>query len=180
LDKINTLRSDSENLEFRRRLHENYEWLEAYWKEKFPTTEFDGFCMEYGQYYWAIPEIKSYAIAIVKLPPVGNSKNEHYNPSQNILQATASLKCSSELFKVGDISVSAQELSDAELWSNKDFSAFHALMTIVRQIRNNLFHGKKMDMEPEQYRRNKQLVQFSAEITEKLLFNLYEAESYRN
>ena len=56
-------------------------------------------------------------------------------------------------------------------------SGFHALMTIVRQVRNNLFHGNKMEYAPiEQYERNKFLVRIAYEVTQILLDNLVTAE----
>jgi len=49
-------------------------------------------------------------------------------------------------------------------------------MCIIRQIRNNLFHGNKLQIENKQYNRNKKLVQVAASITNVILDNLKNAE----
>lgn len=67
----------------------------------------------------------------------------------------------------------------ADQWTSGDHAAFKALMYIVRQIRNNLFHGNKLEIEEAQYKRNKELVQIAASITEVILNNLKNAEDNR-
>ncbi|MDV7390390.1 hypothetical protein RZS08_03510, partial [Arthrospira platensis SPKY1] len=50
-------------------------------------------------------------------------------------------------------------------WKNVDNdnqAAFKALMYILRQIRNNLFHGHKMTLENDQFQRDKILVSIAA------------------
>ena len=61
-------------------------------------------------------------------------------------------------------------------WINTDYAPFLALMFIIRQIRNNLFHDNKLQIENEQYDRNKKLVQVAALITNVILDNLKKAE----
>ena len=47
-------------------------------------------------------------------------------------------------------------------------------MILVRQIRNNLFHGKKMELSQHHiYERNKELVRLGAEVTTVILNHLY-------
>ena len=60
-----------------------------------------------------------------------------------------------------------------------EHAAFKALMYIVRQIRNNLFHGNKLEIKEDQYQRNKKLVQTAASITKVILDNLKNAEDNR-
>ena len=50
------------------------------------------------------------------------------------------------------------------------------MMYIVRQIRNNLFHGRKLELRHRQYERNKCLVMTAEKITALLLEHLVEAE----
>lgn len=146
------LASDPENREARRSLHENYEWLEGYWRSQFGGNFFDQVWQAYGEYYWqSFPRLKEIATEFANQKPVGNNQNIDYAPSGEVITATNVLMV---LDKTPQLH-------------------FRALMIIVRQIRNNMFHGKKMDIVDEtQYQRNKELVRFAAEITGLILDNL--------
>lgn len=146
------LASDPENWEARRSLHENYEWLEGYWRSQFGENYFDQSWTTNGEYYWQnIPRIQEIANEFVNREPVGNNQDINYHPSGEVIAAT-------DILKVLD---KTPELH------------FRALMIIVRQVRNNMFHGKKMEIVDEiQYQRNKDLITFAAEITGLILDNL--------
>lgn len=153
------LDEDVENKEFRRTLHENYEWLDGYWRQKW---ERDGnnaiirFCNAFGEFYWQnvsiIPEL---ANELGMLGPIGSSKNSDYSPAPRIAEAT-------KLLKSGEGSPTER---------------FTAMMELVRQIRNNLFHGQKMDLEDAVYERNKELVRLGAKITTVILDHLMQISS---
>jgi len=150
------LESDPENRDARCSFHENYEWLEGYWRSQFCKHFFDQVWEKYGDYYWQnVPEIQQIAQKFAKLPPVGNNKNPDYSPTDEVINATNLLQT-----------------------LNKTPSThFRALMIIIRQIRNNLFHGKKMELSDEsQYQRNKGLVKLAKIVTDKILEFLNEAE----
>jgi hypothetical protein len=90
-----------------------------------------------------------------ELGPVGSSRKPNYEPTQEIVRATILLRSE----------------------DSKPIQKFRAMIELVRQIRNNLFHGKKMELnELPVYERNKNLVQLGAEITNVLLNHLEEAE----
>jgi hypothetical protein len=152
-------KNDPENREFRRRFHENYEWLDGYCRTKW-VNEGDNaifrFCTKFGEYYWLyVPEIPELASKMGKLGPIGSSRKKDYEPTDEINQATLLLR-------------------------NEDgtpVQRFRAMIELVRQVRNNLFHGKKMELnEPQIYERNKGLVRLGAEITTVLLDHLEQAE----
>ncbi len=146
------LANDQENWEARRSLHENYEWLEGYWRSQFGENFFEQVWATYGEYYWQnIPRIQQIAIEFANRNPVGNNQDANYQPSGEVIAATNLLQV---LNKTPQLH-------------------FRALMIIVRQIRNNMFHGKKLEVIDEiQYRRNKELIAFSAEATGLILDNL--------
>jgi len=150
------LEADPENREARRSFHENFEWLEGYWRSQFGDHYFDVAWDKYGDYFWEhVREVQQVAQVIAGLPPVGNNKDKNYEPSMEVKQATKLLQTLNETPK----------------------HHFRALMLIVWQIRNNLFHGKKMELTDErQYQRNKDLVMLATEVTEAILGNLVEAE----
>jgi len=146
------LASDPETWEARRSLHENYEWLEGYWRSQFGENFFEKVWQVHGEYYWQnFPRLKEIAAEFAKRKPVGNSQNIDYAPSGEVIAATDALKV---LDKTPQLH-------------------FRALMIIVRQIRNNMFHGRKMDIvDDTQYQRNKELIRYAAEITGLILDNL--------
>jgi len=147
---------DPENKEFRRITHEKYEWLEGYWRSRWRNNGFDTFCRRFGEYYWRyVSEIPVLAKQLGALGPIGDSTLDEYRPNEFVVKATI-LLCADEGTFV---------------------ERFKAMMQMVRQIRNNLFHGRKMELiEREVYDRNKTLVRLAGEITTLLLDNLYSAE----
>lgn len=146
---------DLENKENRRVLHENYEWLEGYWQSNHRIHGFDQFCQLYGNYLWTnVPETQESAIELSHHGPIGNNRNTDYFPTEEIVRATNTLR-------------NATATSEQR---------FRAMMLLVRQIRNNLFHGKKMELtDRENYERNKTLIRIAARITTLILDNLEEA-----
>jgi hypothetical protein len=152
------LENDMENRESRRSFHENYEWLEGYWQSQFGENFFEKFWETSGEFYWQnIPHLREIAASLAALPPVGDSDKENYEANPEVIAATELLRT---LNKTPD-------------------RHFRALMIIVRQIRNNMFHGKKMEIIDEnQYQRNKTLVIFAVQITNLLLENLTVAEAH--
>ncbi|MBN1364692.1 MAG: hypothetical protein JW976_07810 [Syntrophaceae bacterium] len=151
------LESDPDNLDARRSFHENYEWLEGYWLSKFGEYHFDKVWKKYGNYYWQnLPEIQQISRKFADLRPVGNNENLNYEPTQEVITATNLL----------------------QTLNKTPNTHFRALMIIVRQIRNNLFHGKKMELSDElQYQRNKELVKLAKLVTEVILESLIDAEA---
>ena len=119
------LKDDPENLAFRRTFHENYEWLEGYWHSHEEVHSFDRFCQLYGEYYWEqVASVQSFAAEVGTLGPIGSSTRPNYAPTQTVVEATSIL-------------------------TNNDGSSvqkFTAMLLLVRQIRNNLFHGRKMEL----------------------------------
>ncbi|MFZ5821221.1 MAG: hypothetical protein ACOYYJ_15100 [Chloroflexota bacterium] len=146
------LTCDPENWEARRSFHENYEWLEGYWRSQFGENYFEQVWDKDGDYYWQnIPDIQQIAKEFAVRQPVGNNRDVHYQPSPEVIAATDLLKVLNQTPKLH----------------------FKALMVIVRQIRNNMFHGKKMEVTNEvQYRRNKELIKFASKVTGLILDNL--------
>lgn len=172
---IERLNQDPENKDVRRRFHENYEWLESYWKVKFNSNNGDQlFCNYHGEFYWSIDEVKSLARNFCQIRPVGSSNN-NFQTTTHISRATYFLKYKSELFNNGEEHDATEEgISYADNWNS---TSFHAIFSIIKQIRDNLFHGRKIDLDEEQYERNKILVGMGADFTDILLLNLREAES---
>jgi|GEM_PF-5849937 hypothetical protein len=147
---------DPENRDNRRAFHENYEWLEGYWRSQFGENYFDQVWKKYGAYYWEnVPKLKNIAQVLAGLRPVGNNENPGYDPTHEVEEATKLLLA---LNKTPQLH-------------------FRALMIVIRQIRNNLFHGGKMELEGgDQYNRNKQLVILAKDTTNSILEKLEEAE----
>lgn len=191
-DFINVFRKkiirDKDNRKFRRDFHENYEWLESYWRGKFSTLE--KFCKKYGKYFWSLKNIQDLAKKLAFTRCMGNSKDSSYKPTEEIMKATMYLrkKFESETLANNVIDYSQIECKFYELcrircnenyanqWEDTNYASFKALMYIIRQIRNNLFHGNKLQIENEQYNRNKKLVQVATLITNVILDNLKKAE----
>lgn len=166
------LSHDKINLENRRTLHEHYEWLESYWQNKYKgNNHIDKFVEEFGEHYWEIPAIKEIARKFSFYPPVGSSKRD-FEPTESILRATFWLRYFSDLHEE-EFPDLDKEKETGEKWTK---SSFNALLTILKQIRDNLFHGRKMELAPEQYNRNKELIALSVELTTLILDNLENAE----
>jgi hypothetical protein len=151
---------DPDNLENRRRFHENYEWLEGYWRDRWGTSGFNKFHEKLGEYYWSLDGFRDLAHELAKMGPIGDSTKPNYEPNQSVIEATQKL------------------LADNK---DGDKELFKATMILVRQIRNNLFHGKKMEIsDPEAYERNKKLVCLARKITDILLDDLEKAVQFAN
>lgn len=166
------LQVDPDNLNIRRVFHEQYEWLESYLKEKYVSNEIDKFCSEYHQFFWTIDAIRNVARKLSFHYPVGSS-SFNYEPTEPIKRATYFLRHKSNLVEGGTPEV-AEEIELADKWNK---TSFHALMFIIKQIRDNLFHGGKMDLNDDQYERNKTLIGLAVEYTTCLLNNLEAAEN---
>jgi hypothetical protein len=151
--------NDPENKELRRTFHENYEWLDGYWRSNWKKAGNNAiflFCETFGEYFWQnFPRIGELASSMGRLGLIGNSIKEDYSSTPQIVKATLLLRSS----------------------DGSPVERFKSMMELVKQIRNNLFHGGKMELvEPEVYERNKNLVRHGAEITTILLDYLELAE----
>ena len=169
------LENDPQNRENRREFYENYEWLESYWQNKYQgRNRNEHFVNDNKVFYWTLGSVKEIAKAFTSIKPVGSSNN-NFAPEIDILRATYYLKYLSDLYAEGELEIVETELNYADNW-NKD--SFSALFAIVVQIRNNLFHGGKTQLEDEQYERNKHLVTLGKSLTNILLNELKNAEDY--
>lgn len=192
-DIINNIKSDSEYLTSRRTLHENYEWLEAYWRGRFINSRnpFEDFISEKGQFYWRLVNIKALAIKLATIECVGSSNNEDYAKTIPIARATSYLRNHSNIFKdeiitcdmidcrIHKVCNNLCSVENGLLWSNVrncPIASFKALMYIFRQVRNNLFHGHKLSLDQPQSDRDKDLVSIAASLSQELLNNLVDSE----
>ncbi len=174
--------------ETRREFHENYEWIEAYIRGNSMT--FDAFCNKYGSFFWSLSRIQELATSFAFDECVGNSDTADYEQTQHIAKATMYLRYKAGLAisngRIPDCSsIGCRGFKSSMGWCNEDYAnrwtkgdhaAFMALMYIVRQIRNNLFHGNKFELLNPQYERNKKLIKTATEITKEILDNLVNAE----
>jgi hypothetical protein len=168
----NRLSQDKENLEIRRTLHEHYEWLESYWQNRYKgNNHIDQFDKEFGRFFWDRDGTKLIARKFSFYPPVGSSKKD-FEPTVSLQRATFYLRHFSELIEEGFPDTS-NEREIGELWTK---GSFVALLTIVKQIRDNLFHGRKMELAEPHYTRNKELIGMAVETTSIILDNLEEGE----
>ena len=191
-DIINKIRSDNEHLKDRRVLHENYEWLEYFWREKYNRGDhsIDDFITEKANFYWATDKVKELAKDFASIECVGSNREANYEQNQVIACATMYLRFQCTLF--ADITPDCNSIpcrhhktntghcsaASGRHWENMDndnHAAFKALMYIIRQIRNNLFHGYKMTLENEQFQRDKVLVSIAAQTTGFLIDKLVES-----
>jgi len=167
------LSNDQDNLNVRRSFHEQYEWLEAFWQHRYgKSNHISRFAQEFESFYWVIPEIKALTAEFSAYTPVGSS-SRNFDPTNSVRQATFFLRHHCGLFEYDF----PDEGGEAELGSEWDKSPFVAILTIVKQVRNNLFHGRKMDMQEDRYQRNKELVTMSSNITRLILDRLSDAEN---
>lgn len=176
--------SDAEYRRSRRDFHENYEWIEAYWRERFDDV--DQFCRMCGPRFWSLEEVRNSAREFALEECVGNSENPSYEQTREIAKATMYLRYRAGLWetedKIPDCStVGCRESKSvkgwcneimADQWTSGEHAAFKALVYIVRQIRNNMFHGHKLELESSQYDRNKRLLKIAATVTGVILDNL--------
>ena len=188
---IQTLKQDGEHYGARRTIHENYEWLEGFWRHKYnkSANPIDDFVKDKGKFYWGLEEIRDLAKAFASIECVGSNKEFDYTQTTEVARATMYLRYSCNLFSDEPPNCSLIKCrkhktvkglclkGNANLWK-KDFDvifAFKALLYIVRQVRNNLFHGHKLTIEPIQLERDKILVHLSAQVTEILLNRLIDS-----
>ena len=184
------IRRDYDYYSARRDFHEHYEWLEAYWWCKFGSM--DEFCKKYGSYFWSLAKIRNLAKNFAFSECVGNSNDAHYEQTQEIAKATMFLRYKAGLTAPEEENPNCAIIGCrnwksrkgwcneiyANQWTRGEHAAFKALMYIVRQIRNNLFHGNKLELVEVQYMRNKELVQTAASVTKVVLNNLQNAEQH--
>jgi hypothetical protein len=158
----NRLALDPENQQNRRAFHEAYEWFEGF-LVAYGRNAFDKFSLEYQDFYWNKSSIKDLTKKLILYPPIGSSKLD-FEPTPTILRSTYFLR------KVCGIPLDENELSIANKWKK---SEFQAILEIIKQIRNNLFHGMKMNLEENQYKRNKELIAIASELMTEILDNLH-------
>jgi len=177
------LASDPEYREARRDFHEAYEWLEGYWHADKQVNSFDLFCDKLGPYYWAnVSTVKSLAARLACEGAVGSSRNKNYSPTKEIMKAASFL-----LYRAGVVLDETRGECEAEArqhYADQDHAlqwtepSFKAMMVVVRQIRNNLFHGRKIAPAGDQYERDKRLVALARDISVVLLDYLEPAERW--
>jgi hypothetical protein len=130
---------------------------------------------------------------LARQPCVGNGRKS-YEPSENVRIAFEALRrkfeidvqgvCQSE--KCQQRKNQGWELCSERGWENwpqkirddkpedAKYTLLGATLTILYQIRNNLFHGSKLEIHDPQRERNRQLVEISARIIERLLIQVIE------
>ncbi len=166
------LADDQDNLNARRSLHEQYEWIEAYWQHRYNgNNPLSKFSKEFESYYWGLSDFRELTREFSSFSPVGSSKR-NFDPTESVKQATLYLRHHAKLFEVKFPDID-NEKEVRKMWKK---SSFEAILTIVKQVRDNLFHGRKMDLEENKYQRNKELVTMSSNITRLILDKLVEAE----
>lgn len=187
LDFIRALQHDEPHREARRDFHEGYEWIEGYSRQHPELGSMERFCNRFGDYYWRIGEFRDLAWELGRQGCVGNSLDDNYFPAPQVIRATMYLLHRTVIGEGRDVNECSDmdcvraryglELCDvhqrAREWTG---SEFEAAMGIIRQIRNNLFHGRKLELMDRQYERNRQLVTTAARITTLLLDHLVEVE----
>ena len=168
--------------EARRDFHEAYELLEGYWRGGEPIHSFDEFCRKLGDYFWDIADIRTLTRQLACEGPVGNSR-DNYHPSDDMVRATMfllhkvdvvpedSLDECSAFFRNRHPGLYRPEL--ANCWIG---GGFKAMMVMVYQIRNNLFHGRKLELQEDQLQRNIRLITIARGIVVILLDHLEQAE----
>jgi len=187
-DIIQKIKKDKQYNLDRQLFHENYEWLEAFWRAKYGNGDksFDDFIINKGHFFWNLGEIKDLAREFSSIECVGSSKKPDIVQNIEVAKATQYLRYYSNLYSTNIpncLTANCRSLkkatglciqSNGRKWTKIDtpYSSFDALMTIVRQVRNNLFHGEKMTLDSIQFQRDKILVSISSRITQILLDNL--------
>lgn len=168
-------------------LHADYGWLESYWSAQ--DGEFNGFVRQFSDFYWAGPELRELGKALVSLECVGNSRDSDYLQTEEVAKATMHLRhhadlswsgappnCESVGCRTWKVETGRCRADVGTQWPERAHSAFKAVMEIVRQVRNNLFHGQKGEIECEQLARNRELVRIGAEIVKIVWKSLPDAE----
>ena len=110
--------------------------------------------------------------------PVGSS-NRNFDPTEPVKQATFHLRHHTDLFETELLLFDDEnEVEIGRKWPKDSFEA--AVLILVKKVRDNLFHGRKMDLEEDKYQRNKELVTMSSKIKRLILDGLIEAENSIN
>lgn len=190
IEILKRIKSDKKYYADRTSFHHNYELLERFWKEQYGNKDnsFTLFIKEFGAELWSIRGIQKLATQFASIECAGSSNNDDFIQTQDLAKATMYLRYFSSLFKktypkCDEIGCRyyKQELgyctkANGRKLTKKDYpySSFNALMIIVRQIRNNLFHGSKFSFENQQYLRDKKLITLSAKTTQIIIDNLNE------
>jgi hypothetical protein len=159
------LANHSDYREARHDFHEAYELLEGYWRGRFARRGYETFCDTFGEYYWSLREIWHLARELASEGPIGNSRDARFRPKDEVVDATMFL-----LHQAGVVP------NDTRQDCEEAVCSFKALMIMVTQVRNNLFHGRKLELDDYQLHRNICLVTIARNITVTLLDHLQEAE----
>ena len=182
------IKSDKKYYSDRTILHHNYELIEGFWRSKYGNHDeaFNLFVKEFGDEFWNITDIKKMATQFASIECVGSNRHGGFVQTEEIAKATMYLRYFSSLFKknipkCNEINCreykQEQKLCtklNGRKWTKKNhaYSSFKAIMFIIRQVRNNLFHGSKFSMAPNQYKRDKKVVALSARTTEIIIDRL--------
>ncbi|MEQ8360100.1 MAG: hypothetical protein RH860_11480 [Cytophagales bacterium] len=140
------LSNDKDNLNVRRSFHEQYEWLEAYWQNRYGNNYISKFSDELGYHYWNLDEFKDMAREFSGYTPVGSS-NRNFDPTESVKQATFHLRHHAQLFETEMPPFDYE--NEVEIGSKWRKHSFEAVLTLVKQVRDNLFHGRKMDLQED-------------------------------
>jgi hypothetical protein len=186
---INLIRTDLFKTKYKKKVSTfmmDYSLLEAYWKDSEELENMDRFCKKYSSYYWNKNKIKKFTKTFASIECVGSSKINRYGrtPSDEIVQVTKFLRDELNIIYNGNNIFSSENRNlTGEQWKQRrdnesdiEYTSFRALMYIIRQIRNNLFHGNKFDLETEQQERNKLLINTSIKTVKFILNHLSKAE----
>ncbi len=119
--------------------------------------------IDFGKKYNEIwdNKIKSLTKEIISLECVGNGKND---APPNKFVKTATLFLRENLQLKSDVCLFCSKKNSCRENGNFDFDKFDAILRILYQIRCNLFHGDKPELEGPQGIRNKKLVSIGNEI----------------
>ncbi|GAA0890364.1 hypothetical protein GCM10009122_00420 [Fulvivirga kasyanovii] len=175
-DQLNEFREkiakDTEYNDCRERFRNNYEDIEAIIGDR--RNLINNVAQKANQNkLWEQEGIKSAARKLCCLTPVGN-KDRGFEAGTNILRATYFLRHHTGLFDKWDgFLEDLDDVNEIEIgshWKGKD--PILAVLTIVKQIRDNLFHGGKVQLENKVYERNKVLICLASEILDIVLKNI--------
>lgn len=166
------LEDDSEK--YRRRLEfmADYEWLEGYWNEAFDGLS--SFVQKTCDYYWRHESVKEAGRRYAGMECVGNSDWDAYLQTGEIGKATMHLRYHAGLFAgeaptCENLDCRTRKRKTGHCrpekgteWPTGNHGGFKAVMEITRQIRNNLVHGNKLQIEVEQLERNHAIIEAAA------------------
>ncbi len=117
------------------------------------------------------PAIEDYTKMLVRLECVGEGKNDLL-PNEYVRTATLHLR--RELHITDDVCSDCRKKNtcDCSEMLNANFHKLDATIRILYQIRCNLFHGDKPELEGNQGERNKKLIKIGDRILTDILQNL--------